>query len=189
MWNLPNLITLGRLLLAPPIFWLVLKGHVPEALVLFLIACMSDALDGWLARRYGGNTLGAMLDPLADKALLAGAYITLTMLHVLPLWLTILVLTRDVLVLGGVLVISRFRACRVQPLYISKVNTVAQMGLIGVALAPSVIGVTFPRLLMTLCWCVGVTTIASGTAYLHAVVSGKLLKPASSRTAAAMPRG
>lgn len=188
MWNLPNLITLGRLLLAPPIFWLVLKGHVPAALVVFLIACLSDALDGWLARRNGGNMLGAMLDPLADKALLAGSYITLTIMGVLPVWLTVLVLARDVLVLGGVLVISRFRACRIQPLYISKVNTVAQMGLIGVALAPSVIGVAFPRLLAMLAWCVAVTTIASGTAYLHGALSGKLLKPARSGTAAAMPR-
>ena len=104
--NLPNIITFGRLCAVPLAFWLVLEHRIDDAFLLFVAAGLSDALDGWLARRYGGNAVGALLDPVADKALLVTMYITLAAVGVLPDWLAILVVFRDMLIVGGVVVLA-----------------------------------------------------------------------------------
>ena len=84
-------------------------------------------MDGWLARRYGGNAIGALMDPVADKALLVTMYITLAVVGVLPDWLAILVVFRDVLIVGGVVVLAVLgHAVTIRPLYISKLNTVCR---------------------------------------------------------------
>src|SRR6195952_4509730 len=96
--NLPNIVTFGRLCAVPLAVCLGLVHRVDQAFLLFVAAGLSDALDGWLARRYGGNAIGAMMDPVADKALLVTMYITLAAVRELPSWLAILVVFRAVLV-------------------------------------------------------------------------------------------
>jgi cardiolipin synthase len=99
--QLPNLVSALRLVLAPYICYLLGTRHFLAALVWFAIAGVSDGLDGWLARRYGvASRMGALLDPVADKVLLSGAFLTLALTFVIPWWLTFFVLGRDVMILA-----------------------------------------------------------------------------------------
>ena len=129
MRNLPNLISLMRLLLVPLTVWLILSEAYGWAFTTFLVAGISDGVDGFLARRFDWRTrLGAYLDPLADKALVVSVFVTLGFLKLIPAWLVITVVSRDVLIIGAVL-LSRLmdHPVRVAPLMVSKVNTVAQI--------------------------------------------------------------
>lgn len=171
--NLANIITFGRLCAVPLAFWLVLDHRMDDAFLLFVAAGLSDALDGWLARRYGGNAVGAMMDPVADKALLVTMYVTLAAIGVLPSWLAILVVFRDLLIVGGVVVLAVLgHAITIQPLYISKLNTVLQIVLIGVTLLQGGFGLGIPGLSAVVTWAVVVTTIASGAAYVWNTAKG-----------------
>jgi cardiolipin synthase len=151
----------------------VLDHRLDDAFLLFVAAGLSDALDGWLARRYGGNAVGALMDPVADKALLVTMYITLAAVDALPDWLAILVVFRDVLIVGGVIVLAVLgHAVAIRPLYISKLNTVMQIVLIGVSLLQSGFGLSIPGLTLVLIWCVAATTLASGAAYVWNAARG-----------------
>ena len=173
LMNLANIITFGRLCAVPMAFWLVLVRRIDEAFLLFVAAGLSDALDGWLARRYGGNAIGALMDPVADKALLVTMYITLATVGALPDWLAILVVFRDLLIVGGVIVLAVLgHPVAIRPLYISKVNTVMQIMLIAVSLLQSGFGVGVPGLPAVLTWCVVATTLASGAAYVWNTAHG-----------------
>ena len=168
--NIPNFITLCRVFLAPFVVWLLIAGQYKLALLVFCLASASDALDGWLARVTHTKTdLGTHLDPLADKLLLISAYTTLGIFKLIPTWLVITVISRDVLILGGLL-LAWFMAkpVEVRPLFISKANTLAQivfliLVLLQLAFAdvPNVLVVAFTYL-------VGAFTMASGIAYLGA---------------------
>ncbi|MDA8251772.1 MAG: CDP-alcohol phosphatidyltransferase family protein [Rhodospirillales bacterium] len=163
--NVANIITLGRLCLVPVAVWLVLEGQTFVAFWLFLAAGASDAVDGWLARRRGPTAVGALLDPVADKALLVSMYVTLAAIHVLPNWLAILVVFRDVLIVGGVLALSVLgMPVEIRPLMVSKLNTVLQIVLVAVALLHAGLGVSTP-ILPALVWLVTASTLASGAAY------------------------
>jgi cardiolipin synthase len=171
--NLANIITFGRLCAVPLAFWLVLAHRIDDAFFLFMAAGLSDALDGWMARRYGGNAVGALMDPVADKALLVTMYITLATVGTLPDWLAILVVFRDLLIVGGVVIKAVLgHAVAIRPLYISKLNTVMQIVLIGVSLLQGGFNLGIPWLLEILTWCVTVTTMASGAAYVWSVARG-----------------
>jgi cardiolipin synthase (CMP-forming) len=171
--NLANIITFGRLCAVPLAFWLVLVHRIGDAFLLFVAAGISDALDGWLARRYGGNAIGALMDPVADKALLVTMYITLATVGVLPAWLAILVVFRDLLIVGGVVVLAVLgHAIAIRPLYISKVNTVMQIVLIGITLLQGGFGFAIPGLAEMLTWCVVATTFGSGAAYVWNAARG-----------------
>jgi cardiolipin synthase len=171
--NLPNIITFGRLCAVPLAFWMILDNHIDQAFILFLVAGASDALDGWLARRYGGNAIGALMDPVADKALLVTMYITLAAVNVLPDWLAILVVFRDVIIVGGVIILSVMgNAVTIRPLYISKVNTLFQIMLVAASLLQGGYGVGLPWLTTALIWCVALTTLASGGAYVWNTARG-----------------
>src|SRR5690349_2831535 len=103
--NLPNLITMARILCVPLIVWTITAGHMLPAFLLFLLAGISDAVDGFLAKRFNMATeLGAVLDPLADKALIVSIYVALGFTETLPRWIVILVVSRDILIVGGFLV-------------------------------------------------------------------------------------
>jgi len=172
--NPPNIVTFARLCAVPLACWLVLERRMAEAFWLFVAAGLSDALDGWLARRYGGNSVGAVLDPVADKALLVTMYVTLAVAGVLPNWLTILVVFRDVLIVGGIVVLSVLgNAVAIRPLYISKANTALQILLIGVALE-SGLGIGSPVLTQALIWSVALTTLVSGSAYVLKAARGDM---------------
>lgn len=172
--NLPNIITFGRLCAVPLAFWLVLVHRTGDAFLLFVAAGLSDALDGWLARRYGGNAIGALMDPVADKALLVTMYITLATIDVLPTWLAILVVFRDLLIVGGVVVLAVLgNAVTIHPLYISKLNTAMQIILIAICLLQAGFGLGVPGLKTVMIWCVAVTTLASGAAYVWNTARGE----------------
>jgi cardiolipin synthase len=158
----------------PLAFWLVLVHRVDQAFLLFVAAGLSDALDGWLARRYGGNAIGAMMDPVADKALLVTMYITLATISALPAWLAILVVFRDLLIVGGIVVLAVLgHEVAIRPIYISKLNTLMQILLIAVILLQVGFGLGIPGLDFVLTWCVATTTVASGAAYVWNTARGK----------------
>ncbi len=99
---LPNAITGLRILMIPPVLLFILDGRYSWALALFFIAGFSDGLDGFLARRYNWHSrLGGLLDPVADKLLVAGLFLTLTITGDIPLWLTVVVVSRDLVIIGG----------------------------------------------------------------------------------------
>lgn len=173
LFTLPNVVTLGRLCAVPLALWALLRREMDEAFCVFVAAGLSDALDGWLARRRGGNLLGAVMDPVADKALLVTMYISLAAVDVLPDWLAILVVFRDVLIVGGILLMAVLgHETTIQPLYVSKLNTVLQIVLVSVALLQSGFGVGTPMLMTVLVWCVACTTLVSGAAYVWNTARG-----------------
>jgi cardiolipin synthase len=165
--NLPNLITLARLLAVPLAIWLILEERYGVAFWVFIGAGLSDALDGYIAKRFDRRTrLGAMLDPAADKALLTGVYVTLGIVGQLPGWLVFLVVLRDALiVLGFALVHATAAPKRFEPLYISKVNTLMQLGLVAFVLARGV-GITAAPVKSLLIAAAAATTVLSGLSYL-----------------------
>jgi cardiolipin synthase (CMP-forming) len=166
--SLPNFITLGRLLCVPLAIWLVLLDHLAAAFWVFIAAGLSDAVDGFIAKHFDQRSeLGALLDPIADKALLVSMYVTLGLAKYLPVWLVILVVFRDVLIIGGFLLVAALgHAMRWEPLLVSKLNTALQIGLIGVVLASLGLGLTVPRLATALIYAVAATTTISGAGYL-----------------------
>ena len=174
LFTAPNLITFGRLCAVPLAFWLILEHRLDLAFMLFLAASLSDAVDGWLARRLGGNLVGAILDPVADKALLVTMYVTLAVVGVLPDWLAILVVFRDALIVGGVIVLAILgHPVSIRPLYISKVNTAVQFALIAATLFLAGFNLVAPVLLALLTWTVALTTLVSGAAYVWMAAHGR----------------
>lgn len=166
-FTVANLVTLLRLCAVPVAVWLVLRGQFLVAFWLFAAAGVSDAIDGWLARRNGPTKLGALLDPIADKALLVSMYVTLAAVHVLPDWLAILVVFRDVLIVGGVLALSVLgQDVVIRPLAVSKINTVLQIVLVAATLLMAGLGLDWPVLADLLIWLVAATTLASLGAYV-----------------------
>lgn len=168
--NIPNLITLGRVILVPVVFWLLVSGQTKLAFFAFLLAGISDAVDGFIAKRFGLTTeLGAYLDPLADKLLIVSIFVALGVMGALPSWLVIAVVSRDILIVVGVMLSWLLeQPVRIAPLAVSKANTVAQIVLAGVVLADDGFGLGFEMLRMVLVWIVGVLTVASLAAYLRA---------------------
>jgi len=166
--NLPNLITFGRLLTVPITVYLLMQSAYLSAFILFLVAGASDALDGYLAKRNNQTTeLGAILDPLADKALLVGVYVTLGLQGSLPNWLVVLVVFRDVLIIGGVVILYLVRLeVKMRPLIVSKINTAGQIGLAATVLAELGLRLDIMGLVETMVYLVGVTTVISGASYI-----------------------
>lgn len=166
--NLPNLITFGRLLTVPVAVYLLMQSAYLAAFVLFLLAGVSDALDGYLAKRNNQTTeLGAILDPLADKALLVGVYVTLGLQGNLPNWLVVLVVFRDVLIVGGVIILFLVRLeVKMRPLIISKINTATQIGLAAVVLAELGLQLEIMQIVEIMIYLAGATTVISGASYM-----------------------
>jgi len=166
--NIPNLITLGRILLVPVIIWAIASGQMAVAFVLFVIAGISDAVDGFLAKRFHMQSeTGALLDPLADKALLVSIFVALGITADLPRWLVILVVSRDVIIIGAVIVSWLLgRPIPMKPLMVSKLNTVAQVSYAALVLASLGFGLVLPTLDVLLKALVTVLTLASVSAYL-----------------------
>ncbi len=171
--NIANLVTLLRLLLTPVVIWLLLEGQPGLAFALFLLAGITDAIDGMIAKRFDQVTeLGAYLDPVADKALLVSIFVTLGILYALPAWLVLLVVSRDALIVGGVLLSYTLgNPLMMNPLLISKANTVAQIGLVAAVLAhmafPEQHAVMVELVIGYAVWLTAATTAASGGAYIY----------------------
>lgn len=167
--SLPNAVTLMRIVLIGPVVYLLLTEQYLWGLIVALIAGASDGIDGYLAKRYGWDSrLGAVLDPIADKLLLSACYIALAILKLLPVWLVVTVLVRDVVIVVGA-TIYHFRFNPLQhphPSKLSKANTVAQIGLVLVVLFNQVKPVFGAQVLEALVWFVFATTVASGVNYV-----------------------
>lgn len=175
--QLPNLITTARILMVPVVIWLILKGMVTEAFWVFLLAGFSDGLDGWIAKRFDAKTeLGAWLDPIADKLLIAGTFIALGWQNLVPAWLVMLVASRDVLIMGAVMLGQTMgQPFAIAPSRASKINTAAQIGLALMVMAMAAMILpghgptderhwrTVTELLMLV---VAGTTLTSGAGYL-----------------------
>jgi cardiolipin synthase (CMP-forming) len=166
--NLPNLISLGRLLMVPLAIWLIIGGRYGVAFWVFVGAGVSDGLDGFIAKRFDCRTrLGALLDPIADKALIVSVFLALGWRGALPSWLVILVVFRDLMIVGGWLLLLAMAAPRQpDPLYISKLNTAVQIVLVAFELARLGLGAEARMATQALILMTALTTTASGLSYL-----------------------
>lgn len=167
--SIPNLITLARILMVPVVVWAIASHTMWLAFVLFLVAGVSDAVDGFLAKRFGMTTeLGAYLDPLADKALIVSIYLTLGINGDIPPWLVILVVSRDILIVGGIILSWLMdNPLKIKPLWVSKLNTVAQIAFACVVLGSLGFNLQVPTLRLVLMGAVAVLTLLSIAAYLN----------------------
>jgi len=166
--DIPNIITVFRFLLVPPVVLLLLHEHFGLALLMFGIAGFSDALDGYLAKRFNWTSrLGALMDPLADKLLLVSSFITLGWLQWIPLWLVGVVILRDLVIVSGALVYNfRIERLEADPSMVSKLNTVTQIVLVLAVLFSQAVK-PLPYLWMdVLLYSVLVTTLWSGFDYV-----------------------
>lgn len=154
--------------MVPVLVWLMLIDEMGAAFVLFILLGLSDALDGLIAKQFDlVTTLGRYLDPLADKILLISIYLTLGFKDALPIWLVILVISRDALILGGTIFnYVMGNKVTVQPSKISKVNTLAQICLAALVLAKLGPGIDAGITIDGLIYLVGATTFLSGIGYL-----------------------
>lgn len=171
--SLPNLISVARILMAPATVWLLLTGEFAAAFVLFVVAGVSDAVDGALARLLNARTaLGSYLDPLADKVLLVGVFAALGYREILPVWLVVLFVSRDLFIVGGAVFVNLFRPAPdlIEPTFVSKLNTAAQIVLAGIVLAatgfPALFGPWAEPFVAPLIWGSAATTLLSGAIYL-----------------------
>lgn len=167
--SIPNLITLGRILLVPIVVWAIMSpGAMWIAFVLFVVAGISDGVDGYLAKRFNMTTeLGAYLDPLADKALIVSIYLTLGINGDIPRWLVILVVSRDILIVGGIMLSWLMgNPLKIRPLLVSKLNTVAQIVFACVVLGSLGFNYQVPVFKLVLMGLVAVLTLLSIAAYL-----------------------
>jgi cardiolipin synthase (CMP-forming) len=179
--NLANLVTLGRLLMVVPLVWLIATERLEAAFWLFVAAGISDVVDGFIAKNFNAKTeLGAILDPLADKALLDGIYLALAIVGWLPAWLALMVLGRDLLIVVGVVLIRRrdpvFRA---MPLAIGKINTFAQILLAACAIADAGGWIDLEVQVAALVVLVATTTTLSGAGYALQAIRATALERAS----------
>ncbi|MBN4080132.1 CDP-alcohol phosphatidyltransferase family protein [Beggiatoa alba] len=166
--NLPNLLSLIRIMLVAPVVIFIVQHSYMLALVLFIIAGILDSLDGWLAKQYHWQSpLGEILDPLADKLLLVSVYVCFAWLALLPTWLVITVILRDVVIVsGGVLYRIFVGKVEIKPTYISKLNTLMQIVLITAVLVSLAWFPIDDVIITTLIWIVLVTTVVSGFVYV-----------------------
>jgi cardiolipin synthase (CMP-forming) len=166
--TIPNILTCIRILLAPVVALLLFRQEFEPALWGLLLAGVTDGLDGFVAKWFNQSSrLGALLDPLADKLLMLATVLALTWIKLLPLWITVPILMRDLVILGGALIYyRRAGSIQMQPTLLSKANTCAQIGLLllVVAIHGGILPLgrfLFPAFLLVLA-----TTVTSGFQYV-----------------------
>ena len=166
--TIPNLITIARLIIVPVVIVMIMQGRWPAAFILFVVAGVSDAVDGFIARRFDMRSeFGAYIDPLADKALLVSIYVTLAIVGTLPSWLAIVVVSRDLMIVAAVLLSwVMARPVKIRPLMVSKLNTAAQIGFAALVLSTNAFGVDASAIEGVAMFAVAGLTIASAAAYL-----------------------
>jgi len=178
---IPNLLTVLRIAATPVLVMLLNYEMFAGALLLFVLAGVSDGLDGWIAKRFMYHTrLGAVLDPVADKLLLVSCFIVLTVMEQLPFWLLVVVAFRDLVIVGGylLLVILEGRV-RMDPSRISKLNTVFQICLVAVVLVELASGFDFSVAVPALITAVTVTSVVSGVHYVWVWAFRRQRQPAA----------
>jgi cardiolipin synthase len=166
--NIPNFISIGRLLASPVVVWLVINQEYKLAFWVFVIAGASDAVDGLIAKRFDMETeFGKYLDPIADKVLLVSVYVALGSGGILPTWLVILVVFRDAIIIGGAILYHTVtQLLSITPLIISKINTATQVAFASLVLGAYAFGFSSHWLIEVFIYIVGATTLLSGGAYV-----------------------
>jgi cardiolipin synthase len=167
---LPNLISLGRLALVPLVVSMIASQAWVEAFLAFVAAGISDGVDGYVAKRFNLRTeLGAYLDPVADKALLVSIYVALAISGVLPAWIAILTVSRDIMILGAVVISWLLdRPVEIRPLLISKLNTTAQIALAAAVLGTKAFGGSLgPWFGFALYGVASLTLLSAGAYFAH----------------------
>jgi len=175
---LPNAISLFRIVLIPPILLLMLNGRHDVALVLFFVAGFSDGLDGFLAKRFNWHSrAGALLDPIADKLLVAGTFVTLALTGHLPIWLAAIVILRDVVIVGGATAYNFLvRPVEGEPTRISKLNTALELLLVLFVISRAGFGWPDQITITILGAAVLVTVVISGIDYVWSWTRRALIK-------------
>lgn len=166
--TLPNLITIARLILVPLVIVMIVNARWDAAFFLFVAAGVSDAIDGFIARRFDMRSeLGAYLDPVADKALIVSLYITLAIVGIIPVWLVIVVVSRDLMIITAV-ILSWLMAkpVTIAPIVVSKLNTAAQIVFAALVLGSKSFGVELGAVMPVAQIVVAALTLASMGAYL-----------------------
>jgi cardiolipin synthase len=165
--HVPNLLTGLRLASAPAVALLLIGGNDRAALGIFALAGLTDAADGFLAKRFGFATrFGRYLDPAADKLLMLASFLTLTLMGVAPLWLTAIVIARDLaIIVGVVLVVLLDLPVDVQPLFVGKISTACQIGYVAFALVLLSFGIAWPVALGVAAIVTAAATLLSWLAY------------------------
>ncbi|QJB57855.1 CDP-diacylglycerol--glycerol-3-phosphate 3-phosphatidyltransferase [Pseudodesulfovibrio sp. zrk46] len=170
IWTVPNILTIIRILLTPVFVMAYTSENFNLAWILFAIAGLTDALDGFLARIWNQRTqLGAMLDPLADKALLVTSFICLAAKGWIPDWFTVLVVSRDAIIIGGLAVLNFWGVdvrSRIKPIWISKFTTTAQILLVILVMLSRTFRIEMAFTLSVIIWVTAVATAWSGIAYV-----------------------
>src|SRR5918997_1865593 len=166
--TIPNIITIGRLIIVPFVVMMIGQGRWGIAFVLFVVAGISDAVDGFIAKRFDMRSeFGAYIDPLADKALLVSIYVTLAVVGAIPSWLAIIVVSRDAMMVAAVLLSWVMdRPVEIKPLLVSKLNTGAQIAFAAFVLAANAFGAELAGLEDIAMLIVAALTVASAGAYL-----------------------
>jgi cardiolipin synthase len=166
--SLPNLISLLRLVLVPVVISMIVTDRWVGAFLIFLLAGVSDAVDGWLANRFNLRTeLGAYLDPLADKMLITSIYIAMAVSDTVPATIAILIVFRDLMIIAAFLVSWILgKPVKVRPLFISKTNTMAQIAFAALVLGAKAFGLRLDLWFDAGLWIVAALTLASAAAYL-----------------------
>ncbi|QDZ00980.1 CDP-alcohol phosphatidyltransferase family protein [Nitratireductor mangrovi] len=168
--TIPNIITILRFFLVPAVVFALLTGEMGWALAGFLVAGISDGVDGFIARHFDQRSeLGAYLDPMADKLLLVSVFVVLGFMGELPLWLVIAAVSRDALIVAAVLLSTIMgNPVEVKPLFVSKANTAVQIVLAALVLAELAFALHFGPARWVLVIVSGLLTAASAAAYLVA---------------------
>ncbi len=166
--TIPNYITILRLILVPFVIWSMATGQMMLALVGFVVAGVSDGVDGFIARRFNMRSeLGTYLDPIADKLLLVSVFLALAFVGAIPVWLVVLVVSRDAMIVSGVMLSTVMgNPVEMRPLFVSKANTAAQIILVAVILAHLAFKTEWDFLRRPLIVSVAILTVASAMAYL-----------------------
>jgi len=169
MIYIPNLLTLARIGLVPWLVVLLQDQQYGLSLAVFVIAGLSDGLDGYIAKRFDAITyLGSILDPIADKVLLVTSYIMLSVMGIIPFWLMVVVVFRDIIIIGGnLLMVLFFSSMEMKPLAISKLNTVIQILYIVLVLASLSFGWQYSDFISLVGIAVAITSVLSGLSYVY----------------------
>jgi len=170
--NIPNFLSLLRIILVPVIVIFLIQDEYGKALAVFVVAGLTDALDGTLARLLNKQTeLGAFLDPLADKILLSTSFISLSIFGLIPGWLTVIVISRDLIILMGIMTLSMMDiAYEIKPVFVSKITTGLQIGAVFFALFSKSFTsglISDYNVVDAIFWITALFTVISGTVYIY----------------------
>ncbi|MEN6468698.1 MAG: CDP-alcohol phosphatidyltransferase family protein [Smithella sp.] len=167
--NIPNFLSLLRIILVPVFVIFLIQTEYDKALITFTVAGVTDALDGTLARLLKcQTTLGAYLDPIADKLLLVTSFVSLAVFGIIPGWLAVIVISRDFIILLGIAVLSLMSvAYEIKPAIVGKITTALQVSTIFFALLYQAVTHDFGySWIIGLCWATALFTVISGLVYM-----------------------